>query len=271
MRMIGAFAMTLLAAPAWGGTLELEGRFEQGGLVIGTTAPGAHVDLGGRTARVSPQGRFLIGFGRDHGPEAVLVVEFPDGTRQERRLTIEKRDYAIQRIDGLPPKMVTPPADVLARIRAENGQIAKVRAVDRPEALFESGFDWPVVGPISGVFGSQRILNGEPRRPHYGIDIAAPEGAAIVSPADAVVALAHRDMYYTGGTAILDHGHGLTSAMLHVKEVLVTTGQRVVKGQVIGTLGATGRVTGPHLDWRINWFGERLDPANLVGPMPKPD
>ncbi|MGF1608943.1 MAG: M23 family metallopeptidase [Kiloniellales bacterium] len=259
------------AAPALGGTLQLDGNMTQGGLVIGTTEPDAKVMLDGKTVRVSERGRFVIGFGRDAAPEASLLVEHPDGSRSERRLAIAKRDYDIQRIDGLPPAMVTPPEELLARIKRENEKIWAARAVDRPEPLFESGFAWPAQGIISGVYGSQRILNGEPRQPHYGIDIAAPEGTPVTAPADGLVVLAEPDLYYTGGTLIIDHGHGLSSALLHMESLSVAVDERVKLGQPVGTLGATGRATGPHLDWRINWFEERIDPALLVPPMPAPE
>ena len=251
-------------------TLDFEGAFTQGGLVFGKTEPGTELSLDGRAVRVAPDGRFVIGFGRDHGPEATLDARFPDGATTQRHLTVAERDYKIQRIDGLPSNMVTPPEAVLARIREESARIAAARAVDRAEALFESGFFWPVEGIVTGVYGSQRILNGEPRRPHFGIDIAAPEGTPVAAPADGVIALAASDLYFTGGTLIIDHGHGLTSALLHMKDLWVAPGERVAKGQEIGTVGSTGRSTGPHLDWRINWFKERLDPALLVPPMPAP-
>jgi len=258
----------LLSAPSFAGPLELEGRLVQGGLLFGRTEPGARVELDGRAVRVSPDGRFVVGFNRDAGPESLLRVSFADGSEAKRQLAIASREYEIQRIDGLPQEQVTPPEAVLARIRAEQALINEVRALDRPEALFASGFVWPAQGPISGVYGSQRILNGEPRQPHYGVDIAAPEGTPVVAPADGVVALVHPDMYFTGGTVILDHGHGLTSAFLHLKEILVRQGQRLRQGEPLATIGATGRVTGAHLDWRINWFDVRVDPALLVPPMP---
>ncbi len=147
--------------------------------------------------------------------------------------------------------------------------IAEARARDTPEALFAGGFVWPAIGPISGVYGSRRVLNGEPKRPHYGVDVAAPEGSPVVAPADGIVALAEDDLYYTGGTVMLDHGHGLTSVFLHMSEVAAPLGARVRQGELIGRIGATGRVTGAHLDWRINLFTTRLDPALLVGPMPE--
>ncbi|RMD60701.1 MAG: M23 family metallopeptidase [Alphaproteobacteria bacterium] len=267
-----ALVMIGIMVPGDGGRtqddpVKLTGAFVQGGLIQGTTVPQAKVTLDGRAVRVARDGRFVFGFGRDAAPRAVLEVVLPDGTRIHRELAVDRRTYKVQRIDGLPSRMVTPPADVLARIREENARIAAARARDRPEPLFESGFIWPVKGPISGVFGSQRILNRKPRRPHYGVDIAAPEGTPVVAPADGIVVIAARDMYYTGGTVLLDHGHGLTSVYSHLKEVRVREGQRLRQGEVLGTVGATGRVTGPHLDWRINWFDQRLDPALLVPPM----
>ena len=264
-----AFALHLIVAePGQAAPVKLEGQLVQGGVVFGSSEPGARITLNERNVRVSDAGRFVFGFGRDAPSEAHLVVVLPDGTREERVLNIEARQYKIQRIEGLPPKMVTPPESVLARIRAEGEVIAAARAVDRPEPLFETGFIWPTVGPISGVFGSQRILNGEPRRPHYGIDIAVPAGTPVRAPADGVVAIAEPDLYFTGGTVLLDHGHGLTSVYSHLKDVTVESGQRLRQGDVLGTVGSTGRATGAHLDWRINWFTERLDPAFFVPPMP---
>ena len=270
-RVVAALLFGLLGlfgGAAAAGALDLQGEFQQGGLVQGYVDPGSEVRLGDRQVRVSPDGYFVIGFGRDAPRESELLVTFPDGRQEIRRLAIAQRDYNVQRIDGLPPSKVTPPEDVLTRIRAENAKIAEARAVDRPEAFFQGGFEWPVTGRISGVYGSQRILNGEPRRPHFGIDIAAPEGTDVRAPAEGVVSLVEEDLYFTGGTIILDHGHGLTSAFLHMKDLFVRPGDHVARGTVIGTVGSTGRSTGPHLDWRINWFKERLDPALLVGPMP---
>jgi murein DD-endopeptidase MepM/ murein hydrolase activator NlpD len=265
-----AFLLSLVPAgiPARAAELVLDGDFGQGGLVYGQAAPGAEVTLEGRRVRVTEAGRFIFGFGRDAPPNAVLEVAWPDGKVEMRHLVVAKRDYKIQRIDGLPSKMVNPPEAVLARIRTENGRIAQARAVDRAEPLFESGFVWPVQGPITGVFGSQRVLNGEPKRPHFGVDIAAPTGTPIAAPADGVVAIAAADMYYTGGTVLIDHGHGLTSVYSHMQEVWVKEGARLRQGDAIGSVGATGRATGAHLDWRINWFDQRLDPALLVPPMP---
>ncbi len=248
--------------------LRLEGKFVQGGLVVGHTAPGARVRLDGKPVPLRADGRFLIGFGRDAKPEAVLEVRHA-GRVVTRRLKIGKRKYRIQRITGLPPKMVTPPKEVLARIRAEAKMIRAARLTDTPSPFFDSGFAWPARGRISGVYGSQRILNGKPRRPHFGVDVAAPKGTPVAAAAAGIVRVAKTDLYFTGGTVLIDHGFGLNSAYSHLQTVTVKEGQRVAKGERIGTIGATGRATGAHLDWRVNLFLTRLDPALLVPPMPK--
>ena len=165
--------------------------------------------------------------------------------------------------------MVTPPESVLARIKRENAKIHAARMNDSAEPFFEKGWVWPAKGRISGVYGSQRILNGKARRPHFGVDVAAPVGVKVIAPSDGVVVLAENSLYYTGGTIILDHGHGLTSAFLHMSALAVKAGQRVQQGDLLGAVGATGRATGPHLDWRINWFDRRLDPALLAPPLPE--
>ena len=234
----------------------------------GRVAPGTEVRFLGRRVRVSPDGLFVIGFGRDFAPKATLKLRHADGREEVRDLTIRRRQYRIQRIDGLPPKMVTPSAKALSRIRREAALIRAVRATDTGRAWFRDGFAWPAIGPISGVFGSQRVLNGKPRRPHYGVDVAAPEGTIVRAPAPGRVALAEPDLYFTGGTVMVDHGHGLTSVYSHLASVTVTVGRTLAQGDPLGTIGATGRATGAHLDWRLNWFEQRLDPALLVGPMP---
>lgn len=246
----------------------LNGEITQGGMVVGTTQPGAKVTLGEKSVRVSGDGKFVFGFGRDVTGETLLSVELSDGTDERRTLKIKPRHYRVEKVDGLPPKMVTPPAEVLARIKRENKKIAAVRRKDTPETWFAAPFQWPAHGRISGVYGSQRVLNGEPRRPHFGVDVAASVGTPVHAPAAGIVALAEADLYYTGGTIMLDHGHGVTSVFSHLSSVDAKLGDQVSQGDFIGRIGATGRATGAHLDWRINWFGERLDPQLLVGPMP---
>ena len=251
------------------GDLKLSGSFTQGGLVTGQVEPGSRVRFLDRNVRVSPDGLFVIGFGRDFASHAEVTVVPPGGNEVSHRIDISKRKYRIQRINGLPKKMVSPGEEAMKRIRRENAWIAKARARDTADLWFAKGFTWPAIGPVSGVYGSQRILNGEPRRPHFGVDVAMPTGTPVMAPADGVVVLAEKDLYFTGGTIMIDHGHGLTSVLMHLSRLEVSTGDVVRAGDDIGAIGATGRATGPHLDWRINWFNQRLDPQLLVPPMPK--
>lgn len=271
-RLAAAAILTLVAftghaAPA--GTLRLDGSLVQGGLVVGRASPGSRIELDGRRVRVSDAGVFLLGFGRDAPPLASLLVTFPDGRQESRRLEIAKRSYKIQRIEGLPPRKVTPTEEDMVRIRREYAAVKKARSRDDPRTDFLTGFMWPAKGRISGVYGSQRILNGEPRRPHFGVDVAAPVGTVVHAPADGVVTLTHDNMFFSGGTLILDHGHGLSSSFLHLSAILVKEGDRVRRGEPIAKIGATGRVTGAHLDWRMNLWDRRLDPQLLVEPMPE--
>jgi Peptidase family M23 len=266
--------LAAVAGLLWAGAARAEttfdGHFEQGGLVFGHTVPGARASLDGRPLHVMPDGEFLLGFGRDAGPSATVEIVAPDGRRETKTLAIQARSWDIQRVDGLPERKVTPsPAD-LARIKDDAVQVAAARARDTLETLFRSGFAWPAQGPISGVYGSQRILNGQPRQPHYGLDVAAPPGTPVLAAADGIVSLAHQDMFFTGKTLMIDHGYGLSTTYMHMSAITVKVGERVKQGQMIGRVGATGRVTGPHLDWRVNLYDVRLDPALLVPPMPPP-
>ena len=258
----------LLAWPAHAAELEIQGQLVQGGFAVVRAAPGAQATFEGRAIRVSPDGRFPIGFGREAGPRATLDIVWPDGRKETRVLAVAPRRFDIQRIDGLPEAMVTPDPALLARIREENARIAQARAVDGDTPHFLAGFVWPVVGRISGVYGSQRILNGQPRQPHFGVDIAVPTGTPVVAAADATVTFADMDVYFTGGTLILEHGSGVSSTYSHLSRIDVAVGDRVRAGQVVGAVGATGRATGPHLDWRVNLFDIRIDPLLVLPPLP---
>lgn len=262
MRAVLFFILAVFVLPAY--AVELEGQFAQGGLIFGKAEPGTKVSLDGRMLQVSPAGDFVFGFGRDAPLKAMLRIERADQSVEERKLDIAPRKYRIQRINGLPKRMVTPPPEVLARIKRENASITKVRSDETFDVYFRGPWLRPSIGRVTGVYGSQRVLNGKPRRPHFGIDFAAPVGTPVVAPAGGKVVLAQEDMYYTGGTIILDHGHGLTSAFLHLSALSVKQGDVVKRGQRIGAIGATGRATGPHLDWRMNWFDKRVDPAFLL-------
>jgi murein DD-endopeptidase MepM/ murein hydrolase activator NlpD len=271
MRRLTILIVLLWALPALASPpLQLEGSFVQGGLVHGQAIPGSAVHFAGRELQVDREGRFLLGFGREEEASEELTVRFPDGSRAIRRLEIAPRDYAIERVDGLPPRQVTPRDEDLVRIKADARLIeaAKTRA-SAARAVAEA-FVWPVTGRLSGIYGSQRILNGEPRQPHRGVDVAAAAGTPVGAMADGVVSLAVSDMYFTGGTVMIDHGYGLHSIYAHLSQVAVAAGQNVARGEPIGRVGATGRVTGPHLHWGVFWFERALDPALLAGPMPQP-
>lgn len=262
-------AAALVAAGAYPArALELSGQFVQGGLVTGKVAPGTNLMLDGKPVAVAPDGSFIIGFGRKAKPKIVLRAEPPEGLPVTREFAIETRKYKIQRIDGLPERKVSPtkPED-LARIKNDRIQIAEVRKRTTLKTFFDTGFMWPVEGRISGVYGSQRILNGKPRSPHNGVDVAAPRGTPVKTMGDGIVALVNQDMFFTGKTVMIDHGLGLTSVYIHMDKITVKNGDFVTKGMQIGTVGATGRVTGPHLHWGVSWFNTPLDPALLVGPQ----
>lgn len=267
------FAGLLVAPPAATAdtTVTFEGEQAQGGLVIGRAPAGSSVSVDGQAVMTSENGRFMVAFEREQTEPSLIEVTLPDGTRVEHRLEPRPRDFEVQRIDGLPQDKVTPPESVLARIRDDARQARQARERRDARTDWAQGFDWPLTGPVTGVYGSQRILNGEPRNPHWGIDIAAPTGTAVRSPAPGVVTLAHPDMYFSGGTLFIDHGHGLVSAFLHLEAIHVAVGDRVDRGQTVAEVGATGRATGPHLDWRMNLRDVRIDPALLIDWSENPD
>jgi murein DD-endopeptidase MepM/ murein hydrolase activator NlpD len=247
--------------------LKLNGKFTQGALLRGEVPKGSTVLLNEQPVAVNKDGKFVVGFARDAKLNHVLTVKAPKGSVITREITLEEREYDIQRIDGLEPKMVTPPASVTARINKDNRNVAKARGNSSDlDALF-TRFEWPAKGPITGVYGSQRILNGVPKWPHYGVDVGAPTGTPVFAPVDGVVTLAD-DLYYSGNTLILDHGMQVFSTFLHLDTMTVNVGDYVKKGEQIGTIGATGRATGPHLDWRINLGKMRLDPQTVVSGNP---
>jgi murein DD-endopeptidase MepM/ murein hydrolase activator NlpD len=249
--------------------LELRGEWRQGNVILGRTQPDASLSYNGRRLRVSPQGEFIIALDRDEKPDAELILNRADGSAETHHYTVAAREWQVQRIDGLPQDKVNPPAKALARIRKEQALITAARNLDSPLTAFTESFAWPSTGRISGVFGSQRILNGVRKNPHYGVDVAVPVGTPVRAPADGAVSLARADLYFTGGTLMLDHGHGLSSIMVHLSKLMVKEGEAVTQGQVIALSGMTGRATGPHLHWGINWFNSKVDPELLVPAMPE--
>jgi hypothetical protein len=247
------------------GDFILKGPQVQGGLVIGYTEPGAQVAINGNKVRVSKLGVFLIGFGRNAKNTSKLYIKFPDKSIIQKTLKIKERKYSVQRIDGLPSRQVTPNPKDLAQIKIDNAKIAHIRRLDTSNAHFTSGFQWPAIGPITGVFGSQRILNGIAKAPHNGVDLAAPKGSPVTAAANGTIALVDSKMFYTGKTVMIDHGHGLSSVYVHMDKIFVTNGTQVKKGDKIGVVGSTGRATGPHLHWGATLFDVHLDPSLLVG------
>ena len=244
--------------------VEFNGKFIQGHFIIGKTDSNTKVKIDKSQVRVSKDGYFAFGISRDRKYDVVIIVE-KNGIKEKITKKIQKRKYNIQRIDGLDEKKVTPPEEVYERIKKENKLIAKARAVDTNLEFFKDKFMIPVDNAIiTGVYWSQRILNGKPKWPHYGLDFAQKEGSEIKAMLDGVVTLTEIDLYYTGGTVIFDHGHGISTLYMHMKDIFVQKGQKIKQGDIIGTVGSTGRSTGPHLDFRINWFQTRLDPMSVL-------
>ena len=243
--------------------VEFQGKFIQGHFIIGKTEPDTKVLIGKKEVKVSKNGYFVFGIDRDRKFD-VLITKILNGNKEKIIKKVFKRKYKIQRIDGLDESKVTPPEKVYKRIKEENNRIGEARAINSDLVFFKDKFIMPVEGITTGVYGSQRILNGKPKWPHYGIDIAAKQGTNIKSSGTGVVTMAEDDLYYTGGTIIMDHGHGISTIYSHLETVIVSVGDKINQGDIIGTVGSTGRSTGPHLDFRINWFQTRLDPMSVL-------
>jgi hypothetical protein len=245
---------------------ELPRATVQGGLVVGRVHPECRVRIGDRDVRVAADGTFLFGTGRDAASPVVVSATAPDGHSVRAAVMVDARSWNIERVDGVPPATVEPPPEIAARIAREQSAVAAARQRDQAREDFRFGFAWPARGRISGQYGNQRVLNGVPKDPHYGLDIAAPTGTAVAAPAGGVITFARPDLYLTGGTVVLDHGHGLSSTFIHLSRVDVAVGDRVEQGARIGAVGMTGRATGPHLHWGMNWFDVRIDPQLLLPP-----
>ena len=237
-----------------------------GGILLCKSFKGAKVYLDGKEIPVSNSGSFVVGFHRD--PKSTQIIEIQGNDLYEEKIVVNIKDrkYKIQRIEGIDPSKVNPPTEVLERIYREIALVNKARNISKSilEPYYEEGFISPAEGPISGEYGSQRILNGEPKRPHYGIDIVLPVGHPIMAAGSGKILLAEENLYFSGGTLIIGHGQGLTTTYLHMSKITVKVGQIVKKGSVIGEAGDTGRATGPHLDWRAEWLNRRIDPIFLL-------
>ena len=240
--------------------VEFNGKFIQGHYILGKTNSDSKIFIDKKKVKVSDDGYFAFGIGKDRKFDITI-------TENNKKIIkkIQKRKYNIQRIEGLPKKKVTPPEEFYARIKRENLLIAKAREIDSDLSFFKENFIIPVDDAIiTGVYGSQRILNGIPKWPHYGLDFAQKKGAPVKAMNNGIVTLAEKDLFYTGGTIIFDHGHGISTLYMHMNDLFVNVGDQIKKGDIVGSVGASGRATGPHLDIRLNWFGTRLDPATIL-------
>ncbi|ARD22816.1 M23 family metallopeptidase [Shewanella japonica] len=247
--------------------IQLQGQFEQGALIRGAVPEGSVVKLNGEAIQVTPQGKFAFGFERDAAKEQMLEVVYPDGLTELKPMTVKAKEYKIDRVTGISKKIMKPNPAAQERAAKDAKLTRTARNTFSEQTAFMQDFIWPVTGRISGVYGSQRVYNGKPGNPHYGVDVARPTGTVVVSPADGVITLAEPDMFYSGGTLIIDHGYGINSTFLHLSKLYAKVGDEVKQGQNLAEIGATGRATGPHLDWRINWYQMRLDPVTVVPPM----
>ncbi|WP_165424267.1 M23 family metallopeptidase [Pseudoxanthomonas winnipegensis] len=237
----------------------------QGALVFGKVAPGSVVRYGGRTLRVSGYGTVVFGVGRNETGPLRVQVGAPGAAAQTVEIAVTPRDWPTERVNGVPPKSVNPPPEIAARIEREQAAVTAVRTRDDDRTDFATPFIWPVQGRISGRFGNARVYNGQPSPAgHSGMDIAVPTGTPVKAPAGGVVTFAAPDLYLTGGTLVLDHGFGVSSNFLHLSRIDVKVGDVVRQGQVIAAVGATGRATGPHLHWGMNWFDVRIDPLLVL-------
>ena len=261
---IALLAIFLCALSTAANSADLVGQWIEGGLIFGNTEPGSSVSFKGEPVQLSTQGLFVLGLHRDEDEPVTLSIELPDGSIEEQVFEVAQRDYNIQSIEGIAQNIMEPSEEDQDRIWADYVMTSEARKIRSDLQEFLSDFDWPVRGPISGVYGSQRIYNGKPGTPHYGLDIAVPTGTPVVAPAAGRIIMVHDDMFYSGGTLMMDHGHGVSSSFLHLSKTLVAVGDWVDQGDPIAEVGATGRVTGAHLDWRMNWGNSRVDPELLL-------
>jgi murein DD-endopeptidase MepM/ murein hydrolase activator NlpD len=251
---------------------ELKGDWRQGSVLIGKTESGARIWFNNRRLNLTENGDFVLGLDRDAKDRAEIRYQASANAKPQLfRYAVSKRKYDIQNITGLPQGMVTPTPEIEARIVQDQHKITAARNQETTQLGFVEPFIWPCEGRISGVFGSQRILNGTPKQPHYAVDVAVPTGTSVKAPADGVISLAEPDFYLTGGTLMIDHGYGLVSTMIHLSKLLVKSGDHVKQGQIVAESGMTGRATGPHLHWGVSWFNSRVDAQLLVPPMQSPE
>ena len=266
IRLLLAIAAASVVTTAIAGTekVVLPGHVQQGAMVIGRVPAGSRVVYDGRTLDVTDYGTIVFGVGRDAQGSARVAITLPDGQSRRVAVEIRPRDFPVERINGVPPKTVSPPPAIAERIAREQQAVSRARATSNSGLGFAQHFIWPVEGRISGRFGNQRIYNGTPGSAHSGMDIAAATGTPVKAPASGEVVLAEPDLYLTGGTVLIDHGYGIGSNFLHLSRLDVAVGDTVEQGEIIGAVGATGRATGPHLHWGMTWFSTRIDPLLVL-------
>ncbi len=260
-------ALTLMFSINVSAQIQLIGKMEQGALIRALVEPGTQVYLNGKALKVTPKGAFAFGFSRKAELKQELKLIYPDGLTQIKPLSIKTKEYKIDRVNGISKKIMKPDPKAVERSRKDSKQVKAARSLFSEIEFFTQDFIWPLTGRISGVYGSQRVYNGKLGNPHFGVDVAAQTGTVIIAPADGIISLSVADMFYSGGTIILDHGYGVSSSFLHLSKLYVKQGETIKQGQAIAEVGATGRVTGPHLDWRVNWYQMRLDPVTIVPKM----
>lgn len=268
MRLVSVFVLFILSVTQTVfADVQLFGEVQPGAVIRAKTTPGTQVFLNDKAIKVTPDGQFVFGFSRQPELSQSLRLVYPDGLSQLVPFTLNEREYQIQQVNGISKKIMKPDPKAQTRAAKDSVAVKAARATFSPNLAFTQDFIWPLTGRISGVYGSQRVYNGKPGTPHYGVDVAAKTGTPVVAPANGTISLSVKDMFYSGGTLIIDHGYGLSSSFLHLSKLYVNVGDKVTQGQPIGEVGATGRATGPHLDWRMNWYQMRLDPTTIVPSM----
>lgn len=270
--LTAAFMLCAVAGLALADSADLRVAFPaaatQGEMVIGKVPAGSTVHYANRNLRVTPYGTVVFGIGRDETGPLEVDIQRPDGSKVVAEINVEAQDWPIERVNGVPPKTVDPPPEIAARIQREQALVAAARELDDERTDFAESFIRPVEGRISGRFGNQRVYNGTPGSAHSGMDIAAPSGTPVKAPASGIVSFVNKDLYLTGGTLLIDHGHGISSNFLHLSRIDVAVGDRVEQGQIVAAVGASGRATGPHLHWGMSWFDVRIDPQLVLARSP---
>ena len=261
---LGAFSLLALPAFADSDGNAFPASAAQGALVVGKIDKGYLARYRGRELRATPYGSVVLGIGRNETDSVSVEVTDKDGRRQDIFIAVTTRDFPTEYVSGVPPKTVNPPPAIAARIAREQALVAAARERDDDRADFADKFIWPVRGRISGRFGNQRVYNGKPGSGHSGMDIAVATGTPVKAPASGIISFADPDLYLTGGTVLLDHGHGVSSNFLHLSRIDGKVGDRIKQGEVFAAVGSTGRATGPHLHWGMSWFDVRVDPQLLV-------